>query len=302
MEFGFAQSEVIVKRAVSGSEGEPDWGTILELVQIIELAPDAASTLAETLCRQLKSYRHSSRMNSLILIDALFKNSKPPQLKSLQNPNLVRFLSDPLIDYDPALHNFLYNTVPTWRSTLEEHRLLNAKFGDFLDTFKTSRYVPNLTAPIREKMFTDLSGAAEVLELFTDCLVSGSSEPETASILEEMTSNIREIVQRLTELLPTIVDSNFQNIIRTIQAFCSVCLGANEAWREGRSVEAEALQTMRIRTRAVLEAHGGKPKEKRKAPRKSSRLGDDDDLPDEEFFAELAKLKVKREPDPLLLL
>jgi hypothetical protein len=57
-------------------------------------------------------------MNSLILIDALCKKSKPRSLKSVQNPNLVHFLSDPVIDYD---------TAATWRPTLEEHRLLTAR-------------------------------------------------------------------------------------------------------------------------------------------------------------------------------
>jgi hypothetical protein len=282
----------LIKRAVSGPEGNPDWGVILDIVRVLEELPARVGPFIESFTAQLAAARRPARVNLLMLIDVLFKNSKPAILKLLQSPGLVDALNDPAIEADPQFHNFLYSSIPSWLSTLSEASVANSKFTDALRPFLATNFVPDITPPVRRKLLGDLASADEVLLMLTECLVSAAQGEGNDQLLTEITNNVREITQRLIDLYPQVYDQELKAVVTATREFCAVGLKAEADFRGGRRFDRGALAAaMTKATGAVQRATGQEraPSQKRKAPKRMTRA--EDDITDEEFFRELSDIK-----------
>jgi hypothetical protein len=232
-------------------------------------------------------------MNSLILIDALFKNSKPPALKLLQGTQLSELLSLPGIDSDPQLHNFLYECMPAWTSALNESRVGNPKFLEFCAAYGSTHYVPKITPQIRAKLVQDLGTANEVLTVMAECLISAAHGEANMSLLEEIHGNVREISERLIELGPKIEDPHLKSLIAATRDLCAIGIKAEAAFKGGRAIDEQALKLGIGRARALLEGQPAvsPPREKRAPPRRCAVIQDETDIAESVFGAELVCLK-----------
>jgi hypothetical protein len=227
-----------------------------------------------------------------MLIDALFKNSKPPVLKLLQGAALVEALNDPAVEADPHLHNFLYNSIPTWLSNLSTSSVANSRFTDALQRITATNFVPDITPPVRRKLLGDLASANEVLLMLTECLVSAAQGEDNDQLLTEIASNVREITQRLIDLYPQIYDQELKAVVAATREFCAVGLKAEADFRDGRRFDRAALAAAMGKATAAVDRAAGQhraPSQKRRAPKRMS--GAEEDITDEQFFSELSEIK-----------
>jgi hypothetical protein len=286
----------VVHRAVYQTEGNPDWSAILIIVSMLDQDSLSVPTLLQFMHSEIMARRPAIRgpvVNSLMLIDALFKNSKSPTLKQLQCQQLSDLLNHPMIEDDAQLHNFLYECMPAWISALEEHQIANRKFVDFCQRYAATHFIPNITRPIRDKLIQDLTTADEILSLLVECVISAARGEPNGPLLEEIMGNVREISERLIELSPKIEEIRLKPLISATRDLCAVGIKAEAALKAGRGIGEPALRTAVSQVRANLESVSGKEplKEKRVAPRRRAIIDDESDITDEAFWAELTTLK-----------
>jgi hypothetical protein len=292
----------MVTRAVNPPDGSPDWLAILNIVSVLEQGSLSVPVLLRGIAREFARLNRGGQMNCLVLIDALFKNSKPVVLKALAGPQLADFLSDPMIDDAAPLHNLLHQCMPAWLSALRSNQIANQRFIDFCEQFAATHYVPEITPPIRAKLLRDLSSANDVLALMTECVVSASRGDANEQLLLEILGNVREISERLIELTPMVEDPQLKTLISNTRDFCAMCIQSEAAFRGGRPIDEAALATVMTRSKAALdpavEQAQPPPRQRRVAPRRAVLLTPND-IPDDLFWGELTALKAGPAIDPL---
>lgn len=244
------------------------------------------------------------KTNCLILIDALFKNSKRTQLQFLQSRELTHPLSDPLILNNPELRNFLCKTTPAWTTACAAQNCLNPDFAEWQESVTRAHFIPKLTDKIRKKMFKDVNASMEVLVMFSQCLIASFADgigPEEP-LLAEILPNVREIARRLTELQPTIVDPQLYTSISIERAFCDVCQDVMAEYKKTRQFDVNALLAEMAKAQNAIKkkvqpVHHSKAK-KRVPPR--HRGEQKTDISVEEFFNEFDKIKHLSQPQQLI--
>ena len=147
-------NENLIKKAINGPSGNPDWASILSLIKSLDSHPDLIATTLGILHRHMSHGQTGRKLNCLILIDALFKNSKPESLSNYQSQILTNSLDSDMISNNAQLHNFLYENMPSWIKTLREKGVLDQRFEAWVKNYCSTHFVPRLTKQIRKKIIS----------------------------------------------------------------------------------------------------------------------------------------------------
>ncbi|OHT05017.1 hypothetical protein TRFO_27324 [Tritrichomonas foetus] len=285
------QIDNLVKKAINGRAGNPDWSHILNVINMIDSQPIIINNSISTICRHLSHGNTGRKMNCLILIDALFKNSKPASLKSYQTQGLMDALDADPISTNAELHNFLYKNMPEWVSACQSNQCLDPTFANWVKIYCSTHYVPNLTRHIRKKLFRDLSGCVEVLTMLTECMVNFTNTDK--KLLNEIASNAEEIARRLHELQPTIVDKQLSAAIAATRDLCDSAIKQYLTIEKNGQPNCEELMRKVGRAAHIVEECSKPPPKPAKQTRIPPKLqgGDSGDISDAEFFIRLAQIK-----------
>lgn len=294
------QAENLVKKAISGAPGSPDWSTILKILGIIYNSSSAIPTFISIICSNLSRGKKGVSLNCLILVDALFKNSKKPQLVLLQSPQLIQQLNSPLIQRNPELHNFIYKSAPIWVSSCAAQNCLDEYFENWQNSICKSYYVPKMTPSIKSKLSNDLNASLDVLIIFSQCLITsfldGNSPNDT--LLHEILPNVREISKRLTELEPTVIDKDIRYSISIERAFCELCQHTMVEYKRSQRIDTESFINLIRDYQKKVKKHlnaadlENKSKEKKRTPLRH-RGQPFDEMSVDDFFKEFDKIKQK---------
>lgn len=296
MEAAIQKATRLIRSAVSGAEGSPNWDSICRVVSIFEENPAGIVSYLSAIGKDLGIASHAQRMNTCMLIDSLFKNSKPPQLKALQSPILMDTLKAPGVSLDPHIHNFLYKVMPEWLRILRGANVLNKKFEQFLTDYIDVHYAPFLTPKIREKFVRDLTGVTEVLSMFGDCLLAAGTGTVDKKLLSEIVANVQEITRRLVDLEPTIVERELRGVVIAARDCADVMLQLERDWSQRHGpIDGQLIQAVlhKLRKSLQIAVEPKKPLQKgvRTPPR--GQTVDKNDITDQEFFEKLATLKQR---------
>lgn len=294
------QAENLVKKAISGAPGSPDWSTILKILGIIYSSSSAIPTFISIICHNLAHGKKGVSLNCLILVDALFKNSKRPQLILLQNPQLIQQLNSPLIQRNPELHNFIYKSAPVWVSSCTAQNCLDEYFETWQNSICKSYYVPKMSSAIKAKLSNDLNAALDVLIIFSQCLITSFLDGDSSndSILHEILPNVREISKRLTELEPTIIDKELRPAIAIERSFCELCQHTMVEYKRSQRIDTESFINLvrkyqsKVKKYLNIANSESKSKEKKRTPLRH-RGQPFDEMSVDDFFAEFDKIKQK---------
>ena len=297
--------ENLLKKAIIGQPGHPDWGGILNLINVIETQPNTLQVFMELFIKHLKKDPNGLKLNTLMVIDALFKNGKKPQLKLLQGKILMTQFDQPEVAEDPTLHNFIYQNASLWVAACRDQNCLVDDFSKWQLKFCSSHFIPELTPMLSAKFFRELDSALEMLTVFSECLITTFAEESDpkSPLLTEILVNSRELEKRTDKLLPTLSKPALRSYCSKIFELAKVCNESYDQLVKNRSFDTSIL------TKAFNNAQAEKnkrsaseapPEEQRK--RKPIRTAGDD-ITDEEFWAELHKLKSQvAQPEPLIQL
>lgn len=302
-----SQAEELVKKATNGSSGTTDWSSILKILSIIDSSPNIIPIFTSIICKHLANGKKGVSLNCLILVDALFKNSKKMQLTLLQSPMLIQQLNSPLIQRNPELHNFLFRSAPSWVAACNNQNCLDQYFRNWQQSICRSYYVPKMTESTKIKLHHDLEASFEVLTMFTQCLITSVTDSANAddSILYEILPNVREINKRLNELEPTIVDKNTRMIIESEKQFCELCQRTYASYQKKKVVDINALALSLSKTENRVQKYLYKPKsdknsntdKKREPIRKRGQPFDE--MPVDEFFKQFDAIKKNSKSQPV---
>lgn len=287
-----------VQKAVNGTPGSPDWSTVLTIVSMVEQTPSRIPDLISAICRILQDGAHGKQLNALILLDALFKNCKKPCLTHLQSKQLTNTLDTYQISEDPEMHNYLFKCTPAWIKTCAQNDCLDSTFSEWQESYCNTYFIPHLSGHIKKKLVKDLKGATEILNMFTECLeAAAASQENESSLLIEILQNVREVTVRLVELEPTILDKNLKLVVQTVHAFADACTAAEACYRQTKTFDKDALKSARKAANAKLsrgsrDKVGMAPVERRTPVKKAGENQTDDDISDQEFFEQLARIKT----------
>ena len=290
----FRQAERLVRSAVSGLEGNPNWTNIFKIISLFEQNPAGIQTYLHAIAKDLGTSSFAQRMNTCILVDALFQNSKPPELKLLQSSVLMDALKTPGISLEPLIHNFLYKVMPEWLKILRKGGVLNKKFEKFVTDYIEWHYARFLTPKIRKKFIQDLTGVTEVLTMFGDCLLSTETGQVDRGLLAEIVANVQEITRRLFALEPTIVEGELRGAVIAARDCADVMLQMERDWSERHGkVDAQLAHAVLDKLRKAMQIAIDPKKSLHKGVRTPPRAqaADRDDITDQEFFEKLAILK-----------
>ena len=299
-----AQAESLVRKAIAGPSGTPDWSSILKILGLIDSSSVIIPTFVEVICKTLSRGKKSQCLNCLILIDALFKNSKKQQLSLLQSAKLVRQLNSPIIQHSPELHNFLYKNAPSWVSNCSAQNCLEQFFSSWQESVCRMHYVPKMTEAIRKKLSNDLDASLEVLVMFGQCLIASFADGNNPNdpLLNEIVVNIREIARRIAELMTTVVDRQMLAAIQAESTFCEFCMQAYNDYKKSGIVDTNAVILATTKAQNSVKKHLNaeknqtREKEKKRGPiRVRGQLFDEMSVDD--FFKEFDKIK-NSEPSP----
>jgi hypothetical protein len=289
----------LVKKAISGTEAMPDWNTILEILGVIESSPAAIPKCLTTVISFILGGSQAARMNALILIDALFKNSKREQLSALQSPVLLSALSDPIVSNHPALHNFLFKNMPLWSANCAAQHCLDEPFSAFIQSLCRERFVPSLSDAALVRLFRDLETSAEVITLLAQIVATQGDTPLIAEILP----NVREIGRRLIDLEPLIEDAGLRAVVAAQRQFCLIVQQTVSDVRaknpvDGAKVSAAAVAVQRAMAARKI-VNDALVEKNKKRPRKRRRPGEDE-MDTDEFFRRFELIKGGATQQPLL--
>jgi hypothetical protein len=294
-----SRATALVKKAISGTEGTPDWSTILEILGILESSPAAIPKYVTAIISIISTGSRSARMNALILTDALFKNSKRDQLSALQSPLLLHALSDPIVSYHPDLHNFLFKNAPLWVASCTAQHCLDAALSAFQESVCRERFVPSLADTALVKLFRDLETSAEVITLLAQIVVTQGDTPLIAEILP----NVREIGRRLIDLEPVIEEPALRAAVAAQRQFCLLVQQMVSDVRAKNPTDTAKVAAAATAVQQVMEAGRVANSEiiekTRKRPRRRKRPGEDE-MDTDEFFRRFDQIKGSA-PEPALL-
>jgi len=293
------QVTAVVRKAISGTEGTPDWSTILEILGRLEASPAVIPRYISAIVTLLSTGSQAAKMNSIILVDALFKNSKREALSGLQLPSLFRSLSDPGIANNPDLRNFLFKCTPSWVSSCASQNCLDSSLSTFQQLICRERFVPNLSEHCMVKLFKDLEVSADILGLLAE-IISTSVRQGTrldTPVLAEILPNVREVSRRLMDLEELVEVPDLQAAISAQRQFSLICQQFVSDIKAGKSVPLDRLalglthvqQTMDKRRIANAELV------EKSRPRRRKRPGDDE-MSTDEFFRRFQAIKGRAEP------
>lgn len=213
----------LVKAAVAGPPGVPDWSQILRILDLLESKPSSSSLFVEIFIRFLLKAHPSQKLNTLHLLDAIFKNSKKNSLAPFQSSQLIDVLNQEVISENPTLRNFIVQSSPLWVTACIQNKSLTPAFQSWQNDFCKTFYVPELNENLKKKFISDLYSAIEANLMFSQCLISafidqtGSKDP----LLLDILPNIREIKQRAEKLLPTFVNAEIKRLLQQTLKFCN---------------------------------------------------------------------------------
>jgi hypothetical protein len=280
----------LVKKAISGTEGTPDWSTILEILGILESSPAAIPKYIGAIISFISTGSRAARTNALILTDALFKNSKREQLSALQSQLLLRALSDPIVSSHPDLHNFLFKNTPLWVSNCTAQHCLDATLAAFQQSVCRGRFVPSLPDTTLIKLFRDLETSAEVITLLAQIVATQGDTPLIAEILP----NVREIGRRLIDLEPVIEEPGLRAAIATQRQFCLLVQQMVSDVRAKNPIDTAKVAAAATAVQQAMDArrpaNGALIEKTRKRPRRRRRPGEDE-MATDEFFRRFDQVK-----------
>ncbi|OHT11871.1 hypothetical protein TRFO_18565 [Tritrichomonas foetus] len=291
------QAEYLVKKATSGPSGTPDWSTIIRILGIIDSSAITIPVFINIICKYLARGKKGVSLNCLVLIDALFKNSKRQQLTMLQSPQLLQQLNSPIIQKNPELHNFMYKSAPSWVSSCASQNCLDQYFASWQESICRSQYVPKMTDQIKKKLSSDIDAALEVLIMFSQCLITSFVDGGTPDdpLLREIMPNIREIARRTAELEPTVIDKSIRAAILAEKQFCEFCQQTMLEYKKTRKVDTNSVIIALTKAQNSVRKHlngdqNGKQKDKKRIPPR--RRGQPfDEMSVEDFFKKFDKIK-----------
>ena len=291
----------LVKTAITGPSGTPNWSVILQILSEIESSPQ----LIPDFITVIKSYLSNGKqvMNSLILIDALFKNSKRQQLIYLQSPRLFKELNRYQISENPRYHNFIFKSSPAWIAQCSQHECLDTDFKNWQQNFCSSRYVPKMSLKLREKFFSELDSSLEISGMFAQTLVVTSSNGGDANnqLLLEILPNVREILRRIGELEPLVVDVPLLHGICTVRDFSDLSLKCYRLFAQKKEFDQVNLLEKLSQAKIFMQKLISKASQE-KSIKEKSNFQLDNEIPDDEFWNELNKIKKEEQPPPLVSL
>jgi hypothetical protein len=294
--------ENLIKKAIIGQPGNPDWNGILNLINVMESQPSSIPIFTELFVRHLKKDPNGLKLNTLMVIDALFKNGKKSTLKQLQTKYLTQGLNQPEITEDPTLHNFIYQNAGQWIASCRDHDCLNDDFGKWQAKFCSSYFIPELTEELAAKFNNELDSAAELLTVFSQCLITTFAEEGSSDnpILNEILGNVRELERRTDKLLPTLNDPDIRNYCALVFELSKVCIRCFNDFAKNNSFDTDVLMNILTKVQKEKQRRDAKHEPVPVIKRKPLRTAGDD-ITDEEFWSELHKLKEKEiAPEPLI--
>lgn len=298
--------EQLIKKAISGQQGSPDWSAILNIISKLEGNASAMNLLLESMARYIQKGPNSAKYNTLLLLDALFKNGKKPQLSKLQCDFLYQTLSDSSVSDDPKLQNFVHENVSEWVKACATNDCLDDKFVQWQKTNGSYRFIEGLTSDMRAKFIEQFDTCAEMITIFSQFLISAYLDKTGVStpVIKEILPNIREIELRTEKLLPTFKDFQMKSYCSAIYNFASVTVEFHDAMKKEKSFDiSRVIKALKNVQKIAPQPQGVEvvPEVQEKKPLRTAG----DDITDEEFFIELHKLKkpvavVSNDPVDLL--
>ena len=299
--------ENLLKKAIIGQPGHPDWSGILNLLNVIESQPQTLQVFIELFVKHLKKDPNGLKLNTLMVIDALFKNGKKNQLKQLQGKTLIQELDQREISEDPTLHNFIYQNAAMWVTACRDQNCLIDDFSKWQLKFCSTHYVPELTPSLIKKFFKELDSGTELLTVFSECLITTFAEGGKSSdhqLLDEIVVNSRELERRIDKLLPTLNDPALRTYCAKVFELAKICNQAYDQLMKTGAFDTSILTKAFNNVQAEKSKRGvsDAPQEEKVHKRKPIRTAGDD-ITDEDFWNQLHELKTKvAQPAPLIQL
>lgn len=289
--------EAMVKKSVIGQTGNPDWSSILKLLEHSSKNTRDIPVILSIICKRLKKGPSGMKYNCLMLIDAMFKNLQGHALNAMQDPSLLRRLSSDTVSENPKLHNFIYKNIRAWTQACSEQNCLSPALSNLEKKVRSSHFVPALTHGISRKFFKELDISSELMNIFIEILHTtiGENGPATNPALVEMLANIREINHRLDKLLPTIVEPTLLQSVQIISHFAKSCSKNYENYKKFGKCDINELLQFSVRYRKDQEKRQTKMED---LPRRKPIRTAGDDITEEEFFARLDYMKNGGAPPP----
>lgn len=290
--------ENLIRKAINGQPGHPDWAGIMRLVNAVEAQPSSIDVFLELLVKHLKKDPSGLKYNSLMLIDALFKNGKKAQLARLQTKLLTSQLSAPEPSEEPQLQNFIHQNAKIWVDCCAKENCLNSDFDKWQKTICTYYFVPQLTDELRTKFYSDLDSAAEILGMFCQTLITTFAEQGNPQdpLLREININVLEISRRAEKLVQTLNDPKLRSFCSKIFEFAKCCIIQYEAFKKNGSFDTQLLtkSMMKVEAEQKSREQAKNAKSEEKPVKRTPLRTYGDDMADEDFFAEMAKLRAQR--------
>lgn len=293
--------ENLIRKAIIGQPGHPDWSGIMRLVNAVEAQPSSLDVFLELLVKHLKKDPIGLKYNSLMLLDALFKNGKKAQLSRLQTKMLTSQLSSPEISEEPQLQNFVNQNSKIWIDCCVKQNCLNKDFEKWQMTSCSYYFVPELTDELKMKFFSDLDSASEILEMFSQLLITTFAENGNPQdpLLKEININVLEISRRSEKLVQTLNFPKLRSYCSKIFEFAKCCLIQYETFKKTGSFDSNLLTKAMLRVQNEKNSRTQEEKAKPEPEKKRTPLRTyGDDMADEEFFAEMAKIRAQRKAQP----
>lgn len=285
--------EKLIKKAITGQPGSPDWAAILDIIGKLETAPSAINLLLESLAMRLKKDVLGVKLNVLVLIDALFKNGKQPMLSRMQCQFLYRTLSDPIVSEEPQLQNFIHANSPEWIKSCMNNNCLDSEFADWQKQKGSQRFVQGLSSQIKKKFIAQLQFAIKATIIYSQFLISAfldKTNPDTP-LLKEMSLNVKEINSRTQDLKDQLIDREVKQFCTTVFNFSRLAIQFYENLKKKKTVEPYPLVKLLTIVQSYLPKEEAIPEPvKENIIRRPLRTAGDD-MTDEEFFTELKKIR-----------
>lgn len=278
----------LVKNAIKGTVGNPNWAAILQLINSLERVPEGTSTVIDIFAQKVTTGNFAVKYNSILVLDALFKNCKKEQLKELQCQQLYSMLNNPAVLNDPIIHNYLCKNLSAWEIACQENNCLKREFSNFKSQFCAFRFVPEITPQLRHKFREDFEVGGNICVLFGQCLITSFAENNspTDPTLVEIYENVREIRNRLDQLKNDIADKELKSKMLRLLDLSNIDIAMYSAFKNKGAFNCQALM------KAITKYQGAQLEQ----PKNEEDEENDPnaELDEKEFFAKLDEIKKKR--------
>ncbi|KAH0788278.1 hypothetical protein GPJ56_007752 [Histomonas meleagridis] len=240
----------IVHQTINGNRDEIDFAAGFMLVDHLNQANNQQDfSIFQEIIKIAREGNRQKKINCIALIDMLFKNGNRNLIQILQTPNAIFGLSDEQIVNDPEVHTLLCRDVQSWVDICKQQGGVRPEFIDWQTRLYSFKYTYVMTQEIANKFGQDFAISFELLNAFTDSIISASHQDLGPNFhtIQEILPNVNEIHQRLKELKPSMKDEYAREVIDFLIEYCLLCKQSYNDYRQIGEFDESLLRGMEHR-------------------------------------------------------